>query len=106
MKVMIIDFAETNHIAAFVPSNIEIIIEKKDGNAAYKMVGEELPDVILINYKDKPSHGRQTAIAIKKRKANSTIQIYFIDGTALENEKVKAIGLCLKSKALINIWSL
>jgi CheY-like chemotaxis protein len=104
MKVMIIDFAETDHIAAFVPSDVEIVVEKKDGNAAYKMVGEELPDVILINYQDKPSHGRQTAMAIKKRKASSKIPIYFIDGTAVENEQVKDIGLCIKSKALSKIW--
>jgi response regulator RpfG family c-di-GMP phosphodiesterase len=104
MKVMIIDFADTNHISDLVPPAFDRIVENTDGNEAYKIVGKELPNIILINYKVKPSHGRQTAIAIKKRKSTAEIPIYFIDGTAIENEKVQSIGLCIKCKDVIKIW--
>lgn len=98
MKVMVIDFANTDHIMDILPKGLKILVEKKDGGQAYKITGEELPDMIFVNYKDKPSHGRQTANSIKERKKTSKIPIYFVDGNEIENEKVKHIGLCINSK--------
>src|SRR5688572_11317923 len=63
MKIMVIDFAETNHITDKLPEGINILIEKEDGGRAYETAGEQLPAAIFINYRDKPSHGRKTAIS-------------------------------------------
>ena len=98
MKIMVIDFADTDHIKDILPKEVEILVEKKDGGRAYKLAGEELPDIIFIKYKDKPNHGRQTAISIKERKNTANIPIYFVDGNDIENEKVKRVGLCINSE--------
>ena len=68
MKVLVIDFSDTNHFVELLPKGLELLVEKKDGGKAYRLAGEEVPDVIIVNYKDKPGHGRQTAGAIKERK--------------------------------------
>ena len=100
MKIMVIDFAETNHITDKLPEGINLLIEKEDGGRAYKTAGEQLPAAIFINYKDKPSHGRQTAISIRERKKTEHIPIYFVDGTEFENEKVKHLGSCITSNEI------
>ena len=62
-----------------------------------------MPDIIVVNYKDKPSHGRMTAQKIKQRKMTSEIPIYFIDGTESENEKIKGFGMAKTKKELENV---
>lgn len=68
MKLFIIDFSGNSDFIENFPNGHQITFENKDGALAYKRIGEQLPDKIFINYKDKPSHGRQTAISIKNRK--------------------------------------
>jgi hypothetical protein len=97
MKIMVIDFSENNYITDRFPQGINLLIEKKDGGAAYQLAGEHLPAAIFINYKDKPSHGRQTAFSIRERKKTAHIPIYFVDGNESDNEKVKDIGTCISS---------
>ena len=100
MKIMVIDFAETNHITDKLPGGINLLIEKEDGGRAYKTAGEQLPAAIFINYRDKPSHGRQTAISIRERKKTEHIPIYFVDGNASDNEKVNHLGSCITNEEL------
>ena len=52
-----------------------------------------MPDLIVVNYKDKPSHGRITAQKIKQRKMTSEIPVYCIDGTENEIDKIKCFGI-------------
>jgi chemotaxis response regulator CheB len=92
MKIFIIDFSNSTSISDNLVGRFDIFEEKKDGGDAYKQVAQILPDVILINYKDKPSHGRQTALSIKERKTTSNIPIYFVGGEVTDIEKVKHIG--------------
>ena len=91
MKIYIIDFSDTNKIADRL-KNHQVLSEKHDGGQAYKQTGEILPELIFVNYKVKPSHGRETAQSIKERKKTSKIPIYFVDGDKIENEKIKHIG--------------
>ena len=100
MKIMVIDFSETNQIVKLFPEGINLLVENKDGGHAYQLAGEHLPAAIFINYKDKPSHGRQTAVSIRDRKKTSHIPIYFIDGSDADNEKVSDIGTCVKSNEI------
>ncbi|MBS1731324.1 MAG: hypothetical protein JSS67_11215 [Bacteroidetes bacterium] len=98
MKIFIIDFSTDQSFKNNFPKDYQIFEEKFDGSNAYKLVGEVLPEKIFINYHIKPSHGRQTAMAIKNRKKTSNIPIYFVDGSEIENTKVQNIGLCIKTK--------
>ncbi|HEU4497668.1 MAG TPA: hypothetical protein VFR70_11500 [Flavobacterium sp.] len=100
MKIFVIDFSGKAAFIENFPDGHQIAIEDRDGAAAYKMIGEQLPDKIFINYGDKPSHGRQTAIAIKKRKATSAIPIYFVNGSEDENKKADQIGHCIMASEI------
>ena len=95
MRIFILDFSESNVISNRISKEHSVVEEKLDGGKAYKTVAEFMPDRIFVNYKDKPSHGRQTAISIKNRKKTSEIEIFFVDGTINENEKIKNIGKCI-----------
>jgi DNA-binding NarL/FixJ family response regulator len=103
MKIFVLDFSNTNTISEILTTRFQVFTEKKDGGNAYKQVAEIMPDIIAINYKDKPSHGRQTAEAIKKRKKTSQIPIYFIDGEENELKKIINIGLTTTSTEFENL---
>jgi len=61
-------------------------------------LGTHQPDIIVVNYKDKPSHRRITAQKIKERKMTSKIPVYFIDG--MENEEIREIGTTITTEEL------
>jgi DNA-binding response OmpR family regulator len=103
MKVLVVDFSNANHIVELLPRGLDLFVEKKDGGRAYKIAGEEMPDIIIINYKDKPSHGRQTAISIKERKKTSHIPIYFVDGNEGVMDKVNQLGICMDMNELVSL---
>ena len=103
MKVLVIDFSDTNHFVELLPKGLELLVEKKDGGKAYRLAGEEVPDVIIVNYKDKPGHGRQTAGAIKERKKTSHIPIYFVNGNEADKDKISQLGICVDMKELVSI---
>ncbi len=93
IKAFVIDFSASNQITDYLTKNNCLVeSENIDGARAYKLIGKLMPDLIFINYSDKPSHGRQTAIAINKRKKTTQIPIYFIGGTRVEIDKIKEIG--------------
>ncbi|MBX2932545.1 MAG: hypothetical protein KF781_11430 [Chitinophagaceae bacterium] len=100
MNIFIIDFSATPTLIEKFSSKHQITTENKDGAMAYKTVGLQMPDIICINYKDLPSHGRQTAISIKQRKKTAHIPIFFIDGNKIDNEKVATLGRCISSKEI------
>ena len=93
MKIFVIDFSKDNSLIELCMSNGNIVeYEQKDGALAYSKSREFMPDLIIVNHKDKPSHGRITAQKIKQRKMTSEIPIYFWNGTEKENEKILDIG--------------
>jgi len=102
MKIFIIDFSRANLIAEKLNHQFKVFIEKKDGGNAYRQVAELMPDVIFVNYKDKPSHGRQTAQSIKERKKTSQIPIFFVNGDEKENEKISHIGVAITMDEIEN----
>ncbi len=104
IKAFVIDFSESNQITDYLTKNNCLVeSENSDGARAYKLIGELMPDLIFINYNHKPSHGRQTAIAINKRKKTSQIPIYFINGTQVEIDKIKEMGKPIKFEEIDKI---
>jgi DNA-binding response OmpR family regulator len=77
--------------------------ELTDGAEAYRKAGLLKPDAIIVNYAEKPLHGRTTAESIHKRKSTAHIPIYFINGEEEENEKVANIGFCLSQEELCDL---
>lgn len=72
--------------------------ELTDGFEAYKKTAKVKPDAIVINYAVKPSHGRQTAEQIHKRRLTSQIPIYFINGDEDDNELAEHMGICFSGE--------
>ncbi len=74
--------AEAKHLAEGIRNQgWEIAgIEAEDGGRAYRLVGETSPDVIVIYLTRLPSHGRETAAYIRRRKATRDIPIIFAGG--------------------------
>jgi len=101
MKIFVIDFSKDKTLIELCMGNGNIVeYEQKDGALAYRKSREFMPDIIVINYKDKPSHGRLTAQKIKQRKMTAEIPIYFWDGKESENEKIAEIGLPITTEKL------
>jgi CheY-like chemotaxis protein len=94
-KVFLIHWngAEAEHLAGGIrDQGWEIAgIEAKDGGRAYRLVGETSPDVIVIYLTRLPSHGRETAAYIRRRKTTRDIPIIFAggEGTALAKTRDK-----------------
>ena len=103
MKVLVIDFSDTNQIVDLLPKGMELLVEKKDGGNAYKLAGEEVPDIVIVNYKCKPGHGRQTAGSIRERKKTSHIPVYFVGGSEADKEKISQLGICVNENELVSI---
>ena len=102
MKLFIIDWskeATTPLIEYCRKTSHKIVgIQMADGGIAYKDTALCKPDAVVINYAVKPSHGRETAQQIRKRKSTSAIPIYFINGDEDDNEKAENIGICLSEE--------
>ena len=94
MKVFVIDFSKDNSLIEICRRNNNVVeYEQKDGAMAYSKTREFMPDIIVVNYSEKPSHGRITSQKINQRKMTSHIPIYFIDGTKNENDKILGFGI-------------
>lgn len=103
MKLFIIDWTkdQTTPLIEYCKKAANVVgTELKDGGDAYKKTATLKPDAIVINYAEKPSHGRMTADSIRKRKITSQTPIYFIDGEEDENEKAENLGICLSQEEL------
>jgi len=103
MKLFIIDWSkeQTTPLIDYCKKKASVVgTELADGAEAFRKTGTLKPDAIVVNYANKPSHGRMTADSIRKRKLTAQIPIYFIDGAEDENEKVENIGICLSQEEL------
>ena len=103
MKVLLIDFSGSGELKQYFPKNVTLLEENKDGAAAYKIAGSEMPDMIFINYSAKPSHGRETAKAIKEQKKTEEIPIYFVEGDEPDSEKIINLGSHIRNGQIASI---
>jgi len=59
----------------------DVEFEAMDGSLAYRRVKEWQPDVILIDLRYLPSHGRMTGMILRKAPATWEIPLIFIGGS-------------------------
>jgi len=68
----------------------QVETEHQDGARAYRLIKTQPPDAVIIDLSRLPSHGRETAHALRGVKATRQLPIIFIDGTGEAVEKTKA----------------
>jgi response regulator RpfG family c-di-GMP phosphodiesterase len=68
----------------------DVQLESSDGARAGKSIKSAPLDAIIIYLTRLPSHGRETAHALKSIKATKDIRIIFVDGEGETLEKTKA----------------
>jgi len=67
----------------------EVETESEDGGAAYRRIKERAPDVVVVDLSRKPSHGRETALALRSAKATAALPIVFVDGEGAGLQSVR-----------------
>jgi chemotaxis response regulator CheB len=103
MKILfIIDFSGNNRLATLFEGreDLQVYTEAEDGGRAYKLVGELLPDRVVVNMAAKPSHGLQTALSLKERKKTAAIPLFFVDVPEGYADRVAPLGNCVSMEAL------
>lgn len=68
-----------------------VVYEHEDGARAWKNIKENPPNVVVIWLSRLPSHGRETADALKRTKSTRDIPIVFVDGLSEKVNAVKAV---------------
>jgi DNA-binding response OmpR family regulator len=76
--------------AALRKLGFTVDIEAEDGARACKHMTESPPDAVVISLARLPSHGRETAKAMKAIKATRDVPILFVGGTEEAVEKARA----------------
>jgi DNA-binding response OmpR family regulator len=76
--------------AALRAAGWKVDVEAEDGARAVKQILADPPDVVLIYLTRSPSHGRETAHALRSHKAGRDIRILFVDGNEAAIEKTRA----------------
>jgi DNA-binding response OmpR family regulator len=71
-------------------SGWEVEVESRDGVRAWNSIKTNPPRAVVIYLTRLPSHGRETAQALKSFKATRATPIIFIDGKDEALEKAKA----------------
>ncbi len=67
----------------------EVEYEAMDGAMAYRRVKEWQPDVVVIDLRYLPSHGRMTGMILRKAPATWEIPLLFVGGKPEAVEKVR-----------------
>ena len=67
----------------------DIEFEDSDGARGVKTIKNDIPDAVVIYLDRLPSHGRETALALKSAKSTSGIPIIFVDGEKETLGKIK-----------------
>jgi CheY-like chemotaxis protein len=63
--------------------------ESEDGARACQRIKESLPDIIVIFLSRLPSHGRETAHALRSMRSTRAVPIVFVDGKEDAIEKTR-----------------
>jgi CheY-like chemotaxis protein len=85
-----------NHLEAqkyartLIESGWDVLFEAEDGGRAYQTIKSSSPAVIVIYLTRLPSHGRETAHAIRTNKSIREIPIIFVGGQGEALEKTQA----------------
>ncbi len=74
----------------FEQAGWQVEVEAEDGSRAYQRMKTESMAVIVIYLTRLPSHGRETAHAVRSLKATRHIPIIFVGGQGEALEKTKA----------------
>ena len=78
------------HVYRFQDEGWNVELETKDGARAGKRILADLPDAVVIYLTRLPSHGRETAHALRSFQATRDLPIIFVDGEGEPLEKTKA----------------
>lgn len=74
----------------FKQAGWRVEVEAQDGGRAYQTIKTAPPTVLVIYLTRLPSHGRETAHAVRSFRATRDIPIVFVDGQGETLEKTKA----------------
>lgn len=86
------NLAEAEELARkFEGAGWQVEVEAEDGGQAYQRMKTAPADILVIYLNRLPSHGRETAHAVRSYKATSHLPIIFVggQGEALEKTKTK-----------------
>lgn len=73
-------------------------VESQDGKRAWEAVRANRPRALIISLERLPSHGRETALAVRSTAAGHTIPLVFVGG---DPEKVAAIRTSIPDAAFV-----
>lgn len=62
-----------------------------DGAKVLRALGEDPPDVLVIDLGRLPSHGREVGVAVRTRKSTRAVPLVFVDGAKEKVERVRAV---------------
>lgn len=83
---------EAEELAALLRrSGWAVDIETEDGAQALKRIRENPPDAVLIYLSRLPSHGRETARALRSTKVTGQLPIIFVNGVKDKVKQVQAV---------------
>ena len=82
----------------------QVETESEDGARAFKRIKESLPDVIVISLSRLPSHGRETADALRSTTITRAIPVIFIDGNeeAIAKTRLKVPDAIYTTSKMLN----
>lgn len=84
--------AEAENLAASLrEQRWQVEIESEDGARARKRILAEPPDAVVIYLARLPSHGRETARALRSTHTGRSLPILFVDGSKEKVEKVQVM---------------
>jgi len=84
--------AEAEQMAASVRElGWEVVIESQDGGRAVRRILLDPPAGVLISLARLPSHGRETASALRTASKGRAIPIVFIDGSGEKLESIRRL---------------
>jgi DNA-binding response OmpR family regulator len=67
----------------------DVGLECEDGNRAYSLIKANPPDAVVIYLERLPTHGRETADALRSLKATRALPIIFVGGNEAAIEKTR-----------------
>ena len=85
------DAAEASELTApLVQDGWEVTLETEDGARATRAILAAPPDAVVVALDRRPSHGRETVLALTAAKAGRDIPVIFVGGEAAALDKTKS----------------
>lgn len=83
----------------------EVEVESKDGARAVARMQDIPPDVVLVDFSNKPTHGRQIVEALQEYEALRDIPVLAIGGSKSVQEEMKNLGVDVVFTSVIELGS-